>query len=119
MVPNSIKAKQNQMCGAFPICPRPSFLYELAIFSVRGVRALDLILVDGMSIATSIRTHHHQLRYLAYLHSPCSMPFASKFDSLVLIAGSLLTLYVLSLPYSYLALIPIALCLFYASKRTV
>lgn len=62
-------------------------------------------------------TRHHHTRYLACLQLLRSMHFALNYDSFILIAGSLLTLYVLSRPYSYLALIPIALCLLYASKR--
>jgi len=43
------------------------------------------------------------------------MPFASgKFDSLILIIGSAVTIWLLVLPCSYLAFFPLAFCIIFA-----
>jgi hypothetical protein len=46
------------------------------------------------------------------------MPITSeKYDLLILVAGSVLTVYTLSLSCSYLAAVPTAFCIIYALKR--
>src|SRR5437764_5615768 len=69
--------------------------------------------------------HHHshsrRRRTSCIFRSRCCislMPFASKhLESLLIVTSSFIVFYILSLPYSFLASVPIALCIHLALKQ--